>query len=184
MQFGIRTLLIVTTAVAALCGIVFAAPPIVAIPVLCTMLWVCPSVWITGIIYARGARRAFFIGGMAAGFAPHSCALYYSVMIVVSTFDGNSLADLFTNDEPWANLLNAAILLGPGVFAFLGGACGAIVYWWNQPPRTSPSAPPPAGEYLVVSGRLTTTPVLPAADPDEREYELTRSGRTESPRTA
>lgn len=176
MQFGIRTLLVVTTAVAALCGIVFAAPPIVAVPILCAILWVCPSVWINGIVYARGAWRPFFIGGMAAGIVPHLAALYYSVMIVVGAFGGDSFADLSAG-APWGNLLYACILLGPGVFAFLGGACGVVVYRLHQPPRVSAAPPLASGEYLVVSGRLTTAPA-------PREAELTHTGRTELPRTA
>jgi hypothetical protein len=36
MQFTIRSLLVVTAIVSVLCGIVFVAPPIVAVPALCS----------------------------------------------------------------------------------------------------------------------------------------------------
>ncbi len=89
MQFHIRTLLVVMVAVSLLCGLVFAAPPIVCIPVLCTILWICPAVWINGIVYGRGAGRAFFIGGLMAGLGPHIAALYYSAMLAGSMFDSS-----------------------------------------------------------------------------------------------
>jgi hypothetical protein len=159
MQFHIRTLLVVTFVVAVLCGLVFASPPIVCIPVLCTVLWVCPAVWLNGIIYGRGAWRPFFIGGFIAGFGPHLAALYYSYMIIVSLFEGGSIVELFDAEGPFTNLITAAILLGPGVFAFLGGISGATTYWMLQPPKKQlASGALAADEYLVVSGRLTTAP--------------------------
>ena len=159
MQFHLRSLLLVMVAVSLLCGLVFAAPPIVAIPILCTILWVCPALWINGIIYGRGAWRPFFIGGLMAGIAPHMGALYYSIVIWVQVLEGNSLAELLQADAS-ANLLNAAILLGSGVFALLGGIVGACVYWTFQPSKAERAAASPVtSDYVVVSGRLTTTPV-------------------------
>ena len=66
MQFHIRTLLVLMVVVSLLCGVVFAAPPLVCVVVLCTILWVCPAVWVNGIVFGRGAWRAFFIGGFMA----------------------------------------------------------------------------------------------------------------------
>ena len=57
MQFRLRTLFIITAVVSVMCGLIFAAPPIVAIPIFCLTLWVCPAFWINGIIYGRGAWR-------------------------------------------------------------------------------------------------------------------------------
>ena len=160
MQFHIRTLLVVTFVVSVLCGLVFASPPIVCIPVLCTMLWIGPAVWINGIIYGRGAWRPFFIGGVIAGVGPHLAALYYSYMIVASLFDGGSIDELLNTEGPFTNLITAAILLGPGVFAFLGGIAGATTYWMLLPPKKqNVSGALAPDEYLVVSGRLTTAPV-------------------------
>jgi len=163
MQFHIRTLLVVTFVVSVLCALVFASPPIVCIPVLCAMLWIGPAVWINGIIYGRGAWRPFFIGGVITGLGPHLAALYYSYMIIASLFDGGSIDELLNAEGPFTNLITAAILLGPGVFAFLGGLAGATTYWMLQPPKKQGASGALApDEYLVVSGRLTTAPVEPA----------------------
>jgi hypothetical protein len=159
MQFHIRTLLVVMVAVSLLCGVVFAAPPIVCIAVLCTILWVCPAVWVNGIVFGRGAWRAFFIGGFMAGLGPHLGALYYSVMAAASLFEVSTWAELWEGDDEFANLLNAAILLAPGLFAFLGGISGAATYWLLQPAKAErASQSPAADEYLILSGRLTTQP--------------------------
>ena len=158
MQFRLRSLFIITAAVAVTCGVVFAAPPIVALPLLCTVLWVCPALWVNGIIYGRGAWRPFFIGGLMAGLGPHLAALYYSVIIVLSLFDGGALSELADVSEPFPNLFMAAILLGPGLFALLGGWVGMGVYYAFQPERSSgPQPPAPTSEdYLVIEGRLRT----------------------------
>src|SRR6185436_9594050 len=94
MQFRLRTLFIITAVVSVMCGLIFAAPPIVAIPVFCLILWICPAFWINGIIYGRGAWRPFFIGGVMAGIAPHLASLYYSIMLAVTLFDGDGLKEL------------------------------------------------------------------------------------------
>ena len=161
MQFHIRTLLILMVVVSLLCGVVFAAPPLVCVVVLCTILWVCPAVWVNGIVFGRGAWRAFFIGGFMAGLGPHIAALYYSIMISAAIFDGNpSWAELMQGGDAFANLLHAALLLAPGLFAFLGGLTGMATWWMLQPAKTEPPKGATAvDEYLVVSGRLTTAPV-------------------------
>ena len=57
-------------------------------------------------------------------------------------------------------MITAAILMGPGVFAFLGGLAGAATYWMLRPPKKQlASGTLTPDEYLVVSGRLTTAPV-------------------------
>jgi hypothetical protein len=160
MQFHLRTLLAVMFAVSLLCGLVFASPPIVCLPVLCTLLWIGPAIWINGIIYGRGAWRPFFIGGVIVGLGPHLGALYYSYMVIASVFDGGSVSEWFNAESRFTNMITAAILLGPGVIAFLGGITGVATYWLLLPPKHERSQRPlAADEYLVVSGRLTTAPV-------------------------
>lgn len=162
MQFTIRSLLVVTALVSVLCGIVFAAPPIVAVPMLCAILWVCPAFWVNGIIFGRDGWRAFFVGGFMAGLVPHLVALYFSVMGIALVFSGEPLDDMVGGLElPWPNLLIAAILLGPGLFAFAGGVTGVCTWWMLQPAKAKPNADGLSpDEYLIVSGRLTTTPVV------------------------
>lgn len=165
MQFNIRALLGVTAAVSVLCGIVFAAPPIVAAPILIGLLWISPSLWINGIIYGRGAWRPFFIGGTIAGLVPHLGALYYSAMVAVELLNGVGWDELLATNDRLANLHIAAIFLFPGVFALLGGLTGAWTWWMFQPakgainPNQHTNDAPAADEYVIVSGRLTTTPI-------------------------
>jgi hypothetical protein len=158
MQFRLRTLFIITAVVAVMCGLIFAAPPIVALPIFCTILWVCPAFWINGIIYGRGAWRPFFIGGVMAGIGPHLGSLYYSIMVAASLFDGDSLAELLQPGEGLHNLLAAAMLLGSGPFALLGGWTGMAVYYMSQPEKPALSQYPSLAndDYVVIEGRLTT----------------------------
>lgn len=160
MQFTIRSLLVVTALVSVLCGIVFAAPPILAVPILCAILWVCPAFWVNGILFGRNGWRAFFVGGFMAGLVPHLIALYFSVMAVIFTFSGESLEELIDMNLPWPNLIIAAILLAPGCFAFTGGLIGVCTWWLLQPAQARSVADSLSpDEYLIVSGRLTTMPV-------------------------
>lgn len=101
MQFTIRSLLVVTALVSVLCGIVFAAPPIVAVPILCAILWVCPAFWVNGIIFGRNGWRAFFVGGFMAGLVPHLIALYFSYMAIVIVISGESEPEIIPMDLPW-----------------------------------------------------------------------------------
>lgn len=157
MQFRLRSLFILTAVVAVTCGIAFAAPPYVALPILCTVLWVCPALWVNGIVYGRGAWRPFFIGGLMAGIGPHLAALYYSVVVVIQTFDSGA-GELFSANNRGAMLLTYAVLLGPGFFALIGGMIGACVYWAFSvpPPPIRPTPTVTNDDYLVIEGRLTT----------------------------
>lgn len=159
MQFRLRSLFILTAVVSVLCGLIFAAPPIVAIPVFCMILWVCPAFWITGIIYGRGAWRPFFIGGVMAGIGPHLASLYYSIVVIISLLGGGGLGDLTSPNNGLANLIAAGMLLGSGPFALLGGWTGMGVFYAFQPEKTTlPKTSAPANDdYVVIEGRLTTT---------------------------
>jgi hypothetical protein len=128
-------------------------------------LWICPAFWVNGIIYGRGAWRPFFIGGLMAGLMPHMVALYFSVMAAIGLVGGDTLDQLSLGGQ-WPNLLIAAILLSPGLFALCGGLTGVAVYWqFRSPPAPALSTAP--GEYLVISGRLQTVPSAPLSDRGE-----------------
>jgi hypothetical protein len=172
MQFHIRSLLILMVAVSLLCGLVFAAPPLVCVVALCVILWVCPAVWVNGIVFGRGAWRAFFIGGFMAGLGPHLAAVYYSAMLAGGLFDAGALAELMNTDNAQVNLLHAALLLAPGLFAFLGGLTGMTTWRMLQPAKTPAKSDdrnngaPTADEYVIVSGRLTALAPRERAAPD------------------
>ena len=172
MQFNIRTLLGLMVVASVFCGIVFAAPPVVATPILIGLLWITPSLWINGIIYGRGAWRPFFIGGTIAGLGPHLGALYYSAMVAVALLDGDGWDELLATNDRLANLYIAAIFLFPGVFALLGGLTGVWTWWMFQPAKSAvhsheqASHTPAVDEYVIVSGRLTAVPPRQTLTPD------------------
>jgi hypothetical protein len=171
MQFNIRTLLALMVVASVFCGIVFAAPPIVATPILIGLLWITPSLWINGIIYGRGAWRPFFIGGTIAGLGPHLGAVYYTAMVAVQLLDSNGWTELLEGDR-LTNLMVAAVFLFPGVFALLGGLMGVWTWWMLQPAKAQSATMQPASEspkvdeYVIVSGRLTAVPPRQALTPD------------------
>lgn len=163
MQFNIRALLGLMVVVSVLCGVIFAAPPVVAVPILCTILWVCPALWVNGIIYGRGAWRPFFIGGLMAGLMPHVIAAYISLVTAITAINREP-QDLIDASSKWPNVTISVILLGPGLFALLGGLTGVWVYWMFQPDKLKTTVthsaiePPKVDEYVIVSGRLTAVP--------------------------
>lgn len=160
MQFNIRFLLGLMVAVSLLCGVVFAAPPIVATPILISLLWISPALWINGIVYGRGAWRPFFIGGTIAGFGPHLGAVYYTGMIAAQLFDSSGWTEL-TEGGRLTNLMIGAVFVFPGVFSLLGGLLGMWTWWMLQPTKAAPDrresaiTSPASHEYVIVSGRLT-----------------------------
>jgi hypothetical protein len=64
-QFGIGTLLWITTVTAIICAIFFRIPPIVAIPLMALISGAfLPAIWATVIVCGRGYQRAFGIGAV------------------------------------------------------------------------------------------------------------------------
>lgn len=169
MQFNIRFLLGLMVAVSLLCGVIFAAPPIVATPILIGLLWITPALWINGIVYGRGAWRPFFIGGTIAGLAPHLVSLYFANTLAFTLVAGEGWSELLESGERWPHLWVVIAFCVPGPFAFLGGLLGMWTWWMFQPAkansaRSEPATPSAsAHEYVIVSGRLT------AVSPNERQ---------------
>lgn len=135
MQFRLRSLFILTAAVAVFCGII-TAPWFLAIPLLCALSCLWPAYWIAGVIYARDSRRAFFIGGIAAGALPY---IVLAVFIIAAAFDEFDMFR-FTRRRGYTenlltNLFAAGIVLTPTVLAFLGGWIALAVYRSLQPPK-------------------------------------------------
>lgn len=161
MQFHIRTLIGLMALVSLLCGVVFAAPPIVATPILIGLLWISPALWINGIVYGRGAWRPFFIGGTIAGLAPHLVSLYFANTLAFTLVAGEGWSELLESDERWPHLWVVIAFLAPGPFSLLGGLLGVWTWWMFQPGAVGAASiesavtSPSAHEYLVLSGRLT-----------------------------
>lgn len=132
MQFRLRFLFAVVTYLSVILALVFAAPPIIAWPLLSLLLLVSPAVWIAGIVYARGAWRAFFIGGTAAGIGPFVTTSLITLMYAVDAVPplvrdwSNAAANI---GDRWTAILVSCFMLSSGPIAMLGGLLGCSIYW-------------------------------------------------------
>src|SRR5436190_18875695 len=138
MQFRLITLFIITAVVCVYCGILH-APPFIAIPIFCAIAWISPAYWVTGVIYAREARRAFFIGGISGGAIPFVALIFYSIAMI---FDGwgpwgyrnyNSNGGGPFGEWQLMNLFASLFIFAPVVLAFFAGWLAMAVYFSLQP---------------------------------------------------
>lgn len=67
MRFRLKSLFLLTFLVALACMVLFALPDALSVFSLAAVAMATPGGLIAGIIYGRGAKRAFAIGGMASG---------------------------------------------------------------------------------------------------------------------
>jgi hypothetical protein len=151
MQFRLRSLFILTALICVYLG-VLNAPSQIALPLFCAAVWVTPAYWIAGVIYARDARRAFFIGGLAAGAAPF--------LVLLSAFG-------FRMGDPWGwgyqpyqvgetqaiNMVLSLFVFAPVLLAFIGGWIALAMYHNLQP---SPSVRNVASGANRVAGPLAS----------------------------
>lgn len=151
MQFRLRTLWAVITYLSVIFALVFAAPPIIAWPLLGLLLLVSPAVWIAGIVYGRRAWRAFFIGGTAAGIGP-----FVTTSLIALMYGIEELPLLFRNwisssptsaDDRSTAILVSCWLLSSGPIAMMGGLLGCLVYWCFRDGKT------PREERASLSGQ-------------------------------
>jgi hypothetical protein len=96
VRFRLKTLFLITFLVAAACGVLFALPDWLSCVVLIAFVMVSPAVLVAGIVYGRGARRAFAIGFLAAGGWALFGMPYYLVMLFSQGLDGISEIDAET----------------------------------------------------------------------------------------
>jgi len=127
MQYRLSTLLIVTALIGIYLGILN-MPTFIAVFIFFAAALVTPAYWVTGVIYARERRRAYFIGGIAAGAIPYLILVGFGLMIGM--------------DVPWRwgrnryefgetqiiNMMLSGLILSPALLAFAGGWIGQRVY--------------------------------------------------------
>lgn len=171
MRYRLRTLLWGITAAGAMCGLFFACPLVIEAPLLLLLLLVSPAVWIVGALFGKGAWRPFFVGGIAAGWAPYACVTFYALLSAFSVASGadslGSIAELFAGEEfevAGRAVLGAAFLF-PGLISLLGGGAGVLVYrWCGEGAQATPKPDKPASRlsepYVLIESRVT-----PLAEP-------------------
>ena len=67
MRFRLKSLFLLTFLVALACMVLFALPDVLSVFSLAVVASATPGALIAGIIYGRGAKRAFAIGSLASG---------------------------------------------------------------------------------------------------------------------
>ena len=166
MQFRLRSLFILTAIICVYCGMLN-APPAIAIPLFCAVAWLTPAYWIAGVIYARAAKRAFFIGGLAGGAVPFLALVFYSLAAGFDMFDRlpyRAFGRGGFGDTQLFNLTVSSFIFAPVVLAYIGGWVSWAVYQSLQPPNpvpppTSPfqQAAPPANPQAAMEGSRSRT---------------------------
>jgi len=107
---------------------------------------VTPAYWITGVIYAQGARRAFFIGGLAGGAVPFLGLVIYSLALgidFVEDFGRGRGFRGFYGEYQLMNLMASLLIFAPVALAFIGGWIAYAVHYSLQPPAPKPRTESP-----------------------------------------
>jgi hypothetical protein len=99
MQFGLRTMFVLTACVAFACTVLFAVPDPVAVPLLLALTIGVPAVLTTFIVYGGSYLRTFCIGALF----PAAIALYASGWFLgywlLATADGYADWGEFTTED-------------------------------------------------------------------------------------
>lgn len=160
MQFKLRTLFAIVSLCCIYCGIVFGLPPAASLIALCLLTVSMPSLIVGGIIYARGAARAFWIGCAASGFIPFLVSAYLGFAIAVAVFDESG-------DGEEARWYLFAIAICHSLVA-LQGLIVVGSRWLHSPRRTANTAIPLEGAYQVLHNRISLGAITPATPvPDD-----------------
>jgi hypothetical protein len=146
MQFGLGPLLTVVTVISILCGLIVAAPPIAGAPLLFLVVVSSPSIWIAGIVYARGQWQAFFIGGVISGIAPWIAVFYWYGAIVLQLLaeiprPSSALGPVYSPAVNSEWVLSNALTLVPGIASFFGGGLSTLVCRAFRPENGRMAAP-------------------------------------------
>ncbi len=65
LQFSLRAMFLATTALAMACGLFFAMPPLLSIPLMLCLNVLFSGLLVAGVVYGRGGARAFCVAAMA-----------------------------------------------------------------------------------------------------------------------
>jgi hypothetical protein len=88
VQFRLKSLFTLIFMIACACGVLLALPDWICCIVLAVVALVSPAAIVAGIVYGRGARRAFFIGCLASCGWMLWAAPYFIVQLLAEGVDG------------------------------------------------------------------------------------------------
>lgn len=139
MQFRLSAVFYSLTAICVALGLVGISPPALGFPILFVLMPAAPAFWITGIIYGRGRKRAYFVGSCSAGAIPLFIAFYLCTWEI-----GNSLGRVFNqgfaSSEFWAPAYMSSwivvnfLLAFPWFAGLIGGVAGLIAFRFASKP--------------------------------------------------
>jgi hypothetical protein len=148
MRFSLRGLLILVGGLSVYCALVFTAPVVLSILGLTMMSLFVPPVIVGGIIYGRGAWRAFWIGCAASGFIPFFVAAYLGLSMSAMILTGDDELD------------DAGRWYGVGLafchaLVFFNGIIVVAMRWVYGDGRADRPATSDSAPYTVIHRRIT-----------------------------
>jgi hypothetical protein len=93
MQFSLRAFLIFVGLSCIYLAVTFALPVVLSLLGLTLLTFFFPPLIVGGVIYGRGAMRAFWIGCAASGFIPLIVALYLGISVTIAALSDISELD-------------------------------------------------------------------------------------------
>lgn len=126
MQFRLQFLFILTALFCVYLG-VLNLPTAIAGLLFGAAVIVSPAYWVAGVIYARDARRAFFIGAIASGFLPY-LFLVYNARFPEGNMWGFGYQRYQFGETQAINVLVSLFIFSPLVFAYVGGWIAVATY--------------------------------------------------------
>lgn len=158
MRFHISSLFWLTGITALVCSIIIFAPVFVSATFVMLVFAITPAFWLTGAVYTRGPKQAFFLSGILTGFLPHVVASYYLGMLLTTwsseVFAGGLNANMDGQEQFSMRVTLIVLLCVPGFFSLSSGAVAWISHriLVDQPKRNEAPQEP---NYQVLSGRVT-----------------------------
>lgn len=113
MRFRLKTIFIITFAVAIACMVFFTFPDWLSLIVLACVAMLSPAAIVAGIIYGRGAKRAFAVGCLVSG----GWALWLTPILCYAAIAGESISfdDEFVTFKVAFAVYYGVLLLGGSV---------------------------------------------------------------------
>jgi hypothetical protein len=125
MQYQLRSLFILMGLIGVYFGILN-MPTMFAFPLFSCLVLVTPAYWLTGAIYARDRRQAFFVGGIAAGAFPYLMLAYYCINM--GRWGWAGFERYRFGETQIVNVMLSLLVCLPILLAFAGGWIGIAVY--------------------------------------------------------
>lgn len=139
MQYRLSTLLIVMFLIGVYLAILN-MPTFIAVFLFFAAVLVTPAYWVTGAVYAREQRRAYFIGGIAAGAVPFLLLGYFGMMMSFRGPGPFNFNRYQLGETQLLNMLMSVFVFSPALLAFAGGWIGQSVYHSLQTAANSANA--------------------------------------------